>query len=280
MLNFCFKATGRFILFTFSASWLLAGLYALAGFDAHSPLFSLVAMVYMLVPAVVVVFLQMRHHGGNVATSLWVSFSVNRWFFVALFLPALLVALSVVFNLLVPGVVFNVGEGSYVSGRIVLLVVLAGFVAGCSINALFAFGEELGWRGYMVRRLVGLPLLPASLFIGLVWGVWHAPLILLGHNYPSHPVAGVFMMVAFCMLLSPLMVYITLKSRSVVASAVMHGTVNALAGFPLLCLVGGSDLSNGLQGYAGFAAVTVISLMFFLFDRYVTKERLFTRPLE
>ena len=81
------------------------------------------------------------------------------------------------------------------------------------------------------------------------------------------------------MLLSPMMVYITLKARSVVASAVFHGTINALAGFPLTYLAGGSDLSNGLMGYAGFAGIAVITAGFFLFDRYVTRERLFTRPL-
>ena len=52
-----------------------------------------------------------------------------------------------------------------------------------------------------------------------------------------------------------------------------------LAGFPLTYLAGGSDLSNGLMGYAGFAGIAVITAGFFLFDRYVTRERLFTRPL-
>ena len=38
---------------------------------------------------------------------------------------------------------------------------------------------------------------------GVIWGFWHAPLILNGHNYPQHPVVGVFMMVAFSMRGSP-----------------------------------------------------------------------------
>ena len=130
-----------------------------------------------------------------------------------------------------------------------------------------------------ILGIVSSRLLPVSLLIGFIWGVWHFPLILMGHNYPNHPVAGVFMMIVFCMLLSPMMTYITLKARSVIAPAVFHGTMNALAGLPLIYLTGGSDLNIGLTGYAGFAAIAAVTLVFFIFDRYITRDKLFTRRL-
>src|SRR5262245_44667860 len=36
-----------------------------------------------------------------------------------------------------------------------------------------AFGEELGWRGYLLPRLVEAGLLCPLVFCGLVWGIWH-----------------------------------------------------------------------------------------------------------
>ena len=44
------------------------------------------------------------------------------------------------------------------------------------------------------RELAELGLWKSSWVIGVIWGFWHAPLILQGHNYPQHPWAGVFMM--------------------------------------------------------------------------------------
>lgn len=293
---------GPYLLITCTVCWLLAGALFLSGHRASSALFSAAAMLYMLVPAAVAIVLQKRLHREDVKNTLHVSFSPNRWWMVAALTPAVLVALSFGLSLLVPGVTSSVtGEGmiqryagnltpeqadlvlqqlqAYSPFTLMSLIVLSAFVAGCTINAVFAFGEELGWRGYLLHRFEGQRLLPVSLLIGFIWGVWHFPLILMGHNYPNHPVAGVFMMIVFCMLLSPMMTYITLKARSVIAPAVFHGTMNALAGLPLIYLTGGSDLNIGLTGYTGFAAIAAVTLVFFIFDRYVTREKLFTRPL-
>jgi membrane protease YdiL (CAAX protease family) len=51
-----------------------------------------------------------------------------------------------------------------------------------------AAGEEIGWRGYMLTRLVDSGL-PAPICIsGIIWGLWHIPLI-LGGEYTSVPVS-------------------------------------------------------------------------------------------
>jgi membrane protease YdiL (CAAX protease family) len=160
-----------------------------------------------------------------------------------------------------------------------LLQLGQGFVAGCTINALFAFGEEFGWRGFLLKALGKKKLLPVSLITGMVWGLWHFPLILIGHNYPQHPVAGVGMMVVFCILLSPVMTYITLKSKSVIAAAIFHGTLNAIAGIGILYLAGGNDLTNGTTGLAGFITLILVNLSFFLYDKYISKENIFTKVI-
>jgi uncharacterized protein len=44
----------------------------------------------------------------------------------------------------------------------------------------FTLGEELGWRGYMLTRLIDAGLPKPILLSGLIWGVWHVPLIVAG----------------------------------------------------------------------------------------------------
>jgi membrane protease YdiL (CAAX protease family) len=73
---------------------------------------------------------------------------------------------------------------------------------------------------------------------GAIWGIWHAPAILQGRNYPNHPVAGIFMMVVFCVLLGAIFSWLYLRTRSPWAPALAHGSVNAIAGLPLLFLTG------------------------------------------
>ena len=150
-------------------------------------------------------------------------------------------------------------------------------VAGYTINAVFAFGEELGWRGYLLKTLHNKKFLHVSLITGIVWGIWHFPLILLGHNYPQNPVAGVGMMIILCILLSPMMTYIVIKSKSVITAAIFHGSNNAIAGIVILYIVGGNDLTNGITGLAGFLALLLVNLAFYLYDKYITKENIFSK---
>jgi membrane protease YdiL (CAAX protease family) len=130
-----------------------------------------------------------------------------------------------------------------------------------------AFGEELGWRGLLQRELLHLGFWKSSAFIGVIWGVWHAPIIIQGHNYPQHPVAGVAMMTVFTLLLSPILGYVRLKGKSVIAAAIAHGTLNGTAGIPLMVLVGGNDLTVGITGLAGFVVLAAVNLAIFVFQR-------------
>jgi hypothetical protein len=91
-----------------------------------------------------------------------------------------------------------------------------------------------------------------------------------------HPVAGVGMMIIFCILLTPMMIYIVKKSKSVITASIFHGVNNAIGGITILYLVGGNDLTNNITGLAGFIALIIMNIVFYLFDKYVTKENIFT----
>lgn len=159
----------------------------------------------------------------------------------------------------------------------VLSTVLSGIFAGVTINALFAFGEEYGWRCYMVKALGGRKFLSAALLIGFVWGIWHAPMILMGHNYPDARVAGVGMMVLFCILGGIIELYFVLKSGSMWAAVFIHGTINALAGMAVLMYPGSSALLTGMTGVAGMMAMVVAIALLYLYDR--SHERIFHSTL-
>lgn len=141
-----------------------------------------------------------------------------------------------------------------------LLMIPQALVAGCTVNALFAFGEEIGWRGFLHRELRPLGFWRSSLLTGVLWGFWHAPIILNGHNYPTERVAGVFLFVVVCVLMSPMHAWARERSGSVWAAATMHGTINASAGFTALTTLGGGELLKGMQGLAGVLVLAVVNV--------------------
>jgi membrane protease YdiL (CAAX protease family) len=94
------------------------------------------------------------------------------------------------------------------------------------------------------------------------------------HNYPQHPQLGVLMMIAWCVLLSPIFMYIRLKSKSVIAASIMHGSLNGTAGIALILITGGNDLSVGITGLAGFIALGLMIIAIFVYDQWIIKEKI------
>ncbi|HEV2239074.1 MAG TPA: CPBP family intramembrane glutamic endopeptidase [Ktedonobacterales bacterium] len=147
--------------------------------------------------------------------------------------------------------------------RITLITqVVAAFTIGLAINMIFTFGEEFGWRGYLLPRLAPLGGAWASVLTGIVWGLWHAPLIVLsGYNFPGHPWLGVGGMVLFTVALGVVFAWLRFRSGSVWPSTLAHAAVNAQNGFALLALApAGNSLLRppvGLIGVIPFAVLAV-----------------------
>ncbi len=134
---------------------------------------------------------------------------------------------------------------------IIANIVLA-FTFAIPINMIFTFGEEFGWRGYLLPRLAPLGGVPAALIVGVVWGLWHAPLIVLdGYNYPGHPILGVGMMVVFTTALSVIFAWLRFLSGSVWPSTLAHAALNAQYGLGLLLLSKGDSLLGAPIGILG-----------------------------
>lgn len=280
----------------FALIWTAAAIFRLCGGSYESMGGQFFAAGCMFIPLVTTIILQLICK-EKVFSKVGISWKVNGWWFVGWLLIGLLLPILVLgASLLVPGARFSTNNellapvlaqmnaslpgdfkfGPFTFGAFTLV---SGLIAGVTINAVMAFGEEVGWRGYLLRQFKGSRFMTASLLTGVIWGLWHAPLILLGHNYPTNPVAGVFMMIALCLALTPMMQYVRLKSRSVIVSAIMHGTFNAGAGITIMYLTGYNEFLTGTTGLAGILTMLFVDFCLFLYDRYVTKERLFTSVL-
>lgn len=85
------------------------------------------------------------------------------------------------------------------------------------------FGEEYGWRAYLQDRL--FPLLGSYkgvLILGIIWGLWHIPLIMMGVIYPGQSVLGILLMVINTILMGIILSYAVLKTESIWIAVLLH----------------------------------------------------------
>ena len=257
------------------------------------------SVLYMFFPLITALVLQAVDKEKFNHTGL-VNFKISWPWLVAWLLPVVMVFICIPVNGLFPGVElqynseqlinqYHVPEdqqemvreqlGQLPAYLLVISVVFSGLIAGITINAIAAFGEEYGWRNYLVGALREVKFWKAALFIGFVWGIWHFPLILMGHNYPNEPRWGVLLMVVFCVLLGVVELYFVLKSKSMIVAAILHGTVNAVSGMTIYFTLGGNDFLNGMAGLAGFIVMAVTILCIWLYDKYISKDNIFSMTL-
>jgi uncharacterized protein len=111
--------------------------------------------------------------------------------------------------------------------------ILAGVTIIPALVMLPTFGEELGWRGYLLPRLLPLGGLKASLLVGLIWGVWHAPLILLDNAAYGglYPWLGIPMFVVVITSFSIYYTWLRMHSGSIWPTVLTHAVNNAIASF-------------------------------------------------
>lgn len=179
---------------------------------------------------------------------------------------ATVLSLALGFPLLNPEEILEKQLGRQVPSLPALLI--SSYVAAITINALLAFGEEAGWRGYLyleMREKLGL--LGSGALVGVIWALWHAPLILLaGYNYPVHRLEGLVLFVFWCSFVSLILFLIRERSESVLPCASIHGALNAFSGLELMTVPSPSDLIRppvGIIGLLSWAliAITMISVL-------------------
>ncbi|MBP5796836.1 MAG: CPBP family intramembrane metalloprotease [Bacteroidales bacterium] len=295
------KKAIRFSIIVCLFSW---AMFAVAhwgfGMGADTPVgLMLFSTVYMFFPLITALVLQAIDKEKFNHTGL-VNFKIKWSWAVAWLLPLVMTLACILVNGLMPGVElkynaeqlinqYHIPEdqqemvreqlGQLPAYLMILITLISGLIAGITVNAIAAFGEEFGWRNYLVGALRGVKFWKAALFIGIVWGIWHFPLILMGHNYPNEPQWGVLLMVVMCVLLGAIELYFVLKSKSMIVAAIMHGTINALAGVVIYFTLGGNDFVNGMPGLSGFIVMLVTILCIWIYDKHIAKEGIMSQTL-
>lgn len=146
-----------------------------------------------------------------------------------------------------------------------LLQLLQGVLLAPLLNAIPILGEEFGWRAYLLPKLLPLGERRAYLLSGLIWGLWHAPLIAMGHNYGTAyagaPWLGILAMCWFTIIFGTFIGWATLRAGSVWPAVIGHGMVNGVAGAVLLVMKGSPNLLLGpiVAGIVASAGVALVA---------------------
>lgn len=150
-----------------------------------------------------------------------------------------------------------------------VIQILSAVVFAPAINSLFTFGEEFGWRAYLQPRLMPLGGRRALVTTGVIWGVWHWPIIAMGHNYgldyPGHPWLGMLAMVWFSVVVGTVIGWLAILGRGVWPAVIAHGSVNATAGLGLIFSSGNPNpllgpLPVGIVGGVAWSIVAIFIL--------------------
>ncbi len=273
------KSLTAFLLLAFGISWILfIAPLAVKG----NPI---------LYPAAVQILFALGMWGPGIAAiavTLWVekepfralrlnTLGPKRFYLFAWLLPALIAKLTLGFTLLLGTGKFDGNltllremlaqapqtEQALPSVELLALIqILSALTFAPLINMLFALGEELGWRGFLLPKLLPLGEWPAILLTGIIWGLWHAPTTIFhGYNFPLHPYLGVALMTIGCMLLGIIFGWLYLKTQSPWAPALAHGAFNAIAGVSFLFLKPeglDSALAGNPLGVPGWLAMLLV----------------------
>ena len=168
---------------------------------------------------------------GKDSMMLGIDLKGKKWllFLVAVILPVIYATLGDVIIWLSCPEAFGITDvRPFVAITYPLLAVVSGVVLSFA-----ALGEELGWRGYMMPKLIELIGMPKAIIIGgIIWGLWHAPLTCVGHNYgmdyPGFPYVGIILMCLMCTALGTILTYVTIKTDSIWPAAFMHAVNNSM----------------------------------------------------
>lgn len=155
-------------------------------------------------------------------------------------------------------------------GSLLFTIFVSSMTMAVIVNSIFTFGEEFGWRGYLLMRLLPKGELQAMVLTGIIWGIWHTPLILMGFNYPGHPVLGIGLMIVFCVLLSIIFGWLRLASDSIFTPTIAHASLNGPAMALLVVLKGHNVIISTLLGLIGFAVMGSFSAWLYFSGRLRT----------
>jgi len=145
--------------------------------------------------------------------------------------------------------------------QLIPIVLVQALFLGPLTGLPFTFGEEFGWRAFLLSKLLPLGRGRAIILHGVIWGVWHAPVIAMGYNYPGYPLIGPVLMVVSTIFLGTFLGWIYFASNSIVAPSLAHGAINQSASIFIFFMVGLNPITGGVTGMPGLLLWGLVALV-------------------
>ena len=274
------KAIVWFLVISFLPAWISWEIAIAAGLDVLSWQMQLFLVPGAFCPALATVVVRkwITREGFD---DLKLRFGSGRWFFYVL---AWLLPLFVVAGMAALGMALGLGTPDFSLAQAIAaqsvgrdlsmmqglgLLIVPQVLLVALITTPVLFGEEFGWRGFLQRRIFpGAPAL-AALVTGLIWGVWHYPLILRGYNYPDHPLLGAALFTVFTVIMSYILGWFYRRSGSIWCASLAHAATNVVGALSLLWLAGmGGPIIISYGGALALIPLAVVAIAFALIDRW------------
>ncbi|MBD5505294.1 MAG: CPBP family intramembrane metalloprotease [Lachnospiraceae bacterium] len=241
------KRLGVYLALAFGLTWIIFFIYILSGniwaADGEISGMDQFVSLGMLCPVLAMLLTRYVTREGFAVTGkdsmlLGINFKDGKWvyFAIAMFLPWIYIELGSALTLLISPNAFDPHNPELLGLTddelaIVFIQPLAAIVSGVTVS-FAAFGEEAGWRGYMMPKMIKLWGVGKAVVIGgIIWGMWHWPLTYIGHNfgmeYLGYPFTGFAAMCVLCIFMGMILTYVTYKSGSIWPAAILHAINNA-----------------------------------------------------
>jgi len=201
-----------------------------------------------------------------------------RYIILALLYPFMILVISlpiayimgIKIDLSLSGLFNTLAQASQISGipyETIIVLFMIQLIIAPFFNMIFAFGEEAGWRGYLLTRLEEeFGTKQAIILSGFIWGLWHWPLILaIGYNYTYETrYYGAILFVISTIMAGVFLSWLRIKTSNVIMPSLAHGSFNAYINIGSYLLI-----TDPLIGYpAGvipIIAETVIAVILWIF---------------
>lgn len=144
----------------------------------------------------------------------------------------------------------------------VLLVAVQSVLLAPILALVIAFGEEYGWRGYLQSELFEMGRRRGAILVGVIWGIWHWPLILMGFSYPGYPLLGLLLTVLFTVGFAVVLGYTVLRSGSILLAAYLHALNDQTTAF--IVFLGYKPFNPAFSFGVGIYGIATLALVTFL----------------
>ena len=261
--KFDFRRIIIFILFSFGITWALALVIyfqgGLADLTPGTTIWFLIVMA-MFAPALATTFTRWITKEGWKDNYLKVNLKQNRryWLIAWLVTPVLLLLGMGLYFVLFPqyfdesfGGITKIltqtaqrlGKPIPISPQLFLVIqIFQVILIGPIVNGIATFGEEFGWRAYLLQKFLPLGARKATVIVGFIWGIWHWPFLYMGYeygfDYPGYPWLGPVVFIWFTFIIGTILAWLTLKSRSIWPAVITHAALNGIAPLVLLLIKG------------------------------------------